>query len=140
VFTLADQHGASRQATLRRYVEVQDETLAAVTYLVSDRRSDPKTGLGLFNAPRLYASKKFLARYGDVDLPYTLTDDHPWAEARTSLAIPDGHIGLCCSGTQVSFWWQAWWNGYTLLVLLRRKPRLSMIGDSIRSITNRTVR
>jgi hypothetical protein len=32
----------------------------------------------------------------------------------------------------VAFQWITWWNSYTLFVLLRRKPMLSLVGGILR--------
>ncbi len=131
VFTLADQHGASRQATLRRYVEEQDELLLALSYLPS-RFDIDRQGRSVLRAPRFFPSAKFIQSYGDVQFPTELRSDHPWAEARDLQEICEGDIDLDCGGRRVRFWWQAWWNTYTLLVLLRRRPSLSLVGRILR--------
>ncbi len=126
VFLLADLHGASRQATLRRYIEAQDEVLAGISYLPSlyDRRD----GLPTLRSPRLIGSPGFNRKYGRIRLPSQIPPDHPWAQARTCNGISLGEIDLDCDGPLVRFQWQAWWNSYTLLVLLRRRPSLGMVG------------
>ena len=50
VFHLADAHGASRQATLRRYVEDHDEMLAVAASLPSRYQTDP-AGNPVFRRP-----------------------------------------------------------------------------------------
>jgi hypothetical protein len=35
-------------------------------------------------------------------------------------------------GHTMEFQWMAWWNTYTLFVLLRRKPKLSLVGGILR--------
>lgn len=132
VFTLADQHGASRQATLRKYVEVQDEVIAAITYLPSKFHVDAEKGLPILNAPRLFCSERFLRKYGNIELPDELSSGHPWAEARDSIEIPQGYMDFKCDGLTLNLWWQAWWNNYSLLVLLRREPRFGFLSKMIR--------
>jgi hypothetical protein len=126
VFVLADLHGASRQATLRRYIEAQDETIAALTYLPSRYRVDTQ-GFAVLRAPRLFGTPKFIHKYGDVQLPGQITSAHPWAESRNLNEVCKGEINLDCGGVAVSFQWQSWWNTYTLMVLLRRRPSLSVV-------------
>ena len=132
VFLLADLHGASRQATLRRYVEEQDELLAAVSYLPSRYKAD-KNGHPVLRAPWFFGSPHFVQKYGDVQLPTEINAEHPWAEARRFQEACDGEIDLDCGSTPIRFWWQAWWNTYTLLVLLRRRPRLGIVGRIFQS-------
>jgi Zn-dependent peptidase ImmA (M78 family) len=132
VFVLANLHGASRQATLRRYVEVQDEMLAAVSYLPS-RYDRDKNGQAILRAPSVFGSPRFVQKYGDVQLPTEIKSDHPWGEARRLKETCEGDIDLDCGGVPVRFWWQAWWNTYTLLVLLRRRPSLGLIGRILRA-------
>jgi hypothetical protein len=132
VFTLADQHGASRQATLRRYVEGHDESIAAVSYLPSRYTSDAD-GYPALRAPQVVASPSFLRRYAEVELPQVLPARHPWTAARSDGGGPrDGHLFLDCGKSQVRFEWQAWWNNHGLLVLLRRAPVLGFVGRLVR--------
>jgi len=126
VFFLADLHGASRQATLRRYIEEQDEMLAGISYLPS--RYTHVDGLPILRAPRIVGSRVFVRKYGSIQLPTAIRPDHPWAEARNSREICRGEIDLDCGGSSVRFEWQAWWNTYALLVLLRRRPALGIVG------------
>lgn len=125
VFLLADLHGASRQATMRRFVEVQDEVLACVSYLPSlyERRD----GLPILRAPRLIGSPGFNRKYKQVGLPTQIPTDHPWSLARANKNVSLGEIYLYCDGSLVRFEWQGWWNSYALLVLLRRRPSLGRI-------------
>lgn len=127
VFLLADLHGASRQATLRRYVEAQDEVLAAISYLPSRYDADEE-GHAALRAPRFFGSPRFVQKYGDVQLPTEIGPGHPWGEARRLKEVCEGDIDLDCGGVPIRFWWQAWWNTYTLLVLLRRRPALGLVG------------
>jgi hypothetical protein len=131
VFMLADTYAASRQATLRRYVQEQDEILAAISYLPSKYQvySD---GTSTLRAPLLLGSPRFVLKYSDIRLPPELDANHPWAQVRSLGQMCDGTIDLFSGGTSVRFWWQAWWNSYSLLVLLRRKPALSMVGRIIK--------
>lgn len=131
VFLLAELHGASRQATLRRYVEAQDEILAAVSYLPNRYVVDDH-GFPPLRAPRLFGSPKFVHKYGNVEVPGELTSVHPWAAARKLGEVCNGDINLICDGVAVNFQWQAWWNTYTLLVLLRRRPALSVVRRIVR--------
>lgn len=133
VATLADLHGASRQATLRRYVEAQDEMLAAVSYLPS-RVCAADGRLPVLCRPRMFGSPKFVLKFGGVKVPEELGSDHPWALARNISEVCEDYIQLECGGECVSFWWQSWWNSYSLLVLLRREPRLSVVGHLIRRL------
>ena len=127
-FELADMHGASRQATIWRYVEEHDETLAVAQYYptsVLDEHDKPVLTLW-----RVIPSRKFTRRYGDVALPPRIRTGDPWAQARDrdDQDVCEGHDLLSCGGEKVSFEWHAWWNRYTLLVLLRRRPSLGIVG------------
>lgn len=127
VFKLADDHGASRHATLWRFVEEQDERLALLTYWPSrytmDEEGNPvlRRGTGV-------GSPRFVERYQSLDVPAILAADHPWVVARDTGGPCDGDMLLTCDTAQVRFQWQAWWNTYSLFVLLRRKPLLSVVG------------
>ena len=130
VFLLADEHGASKHATMRRYVEEHDEPIAMFPYWPSeysmDRRGSPVLRLG-----RGVGSVRFVETYADVEAPLELRSGDPWVAARESSAPCGGDMALRCGPDQVSFQWQAWWNNYCLLVLLRKRPALGLIGRSL---------
>jgi hypothetical protein len=131
VFTLADLYGASRQATLVRLAEGHDEALAAITY-VPDRYSVDEQGRSILRAPRVVPSPSFLSRYESILLPEELRTGHPWADARESSRPCDGDIRFDCGSGPVRFIWQAWWNQYCLMVLLRKPPALGLVGRWLR--------
>lgn len=131
VFMLSDTYAASRQATLRRYVQEQDEVLALVSYMPSKYDLD-MNGQATLRAPWLFGSPRFIQKYSDIELPLALGNNHPWAEVRDPEKVCDGEMTIRCGGLSVQFWWQAWWNSYSLFVLLRRKPVLSIVGRIIK--------
>jgi hypothetical protein len=113
-------------------VEEQDEMLAALSYLPSRFEVDEEGHLVL-RAPRFFGSPRFVQKYGNVQFPLELRSGHPWTAARNLREICEGDVDLNCDGLTVRFWWQAWWNTYTLLVLLRRRPSLSVVGRIFRA-------
>lgn len=131
VFTLADEHGASRHATLWRYTEEQDDAVAMVTYWPNpyalDTSGHPSLRLG-----KVVGSPRFLARFGGIQLPPVIASDHPWATARDCGTLCGGEIRLPSSERATRFQWQAWWNSYSLFVLLRRRPALGLVGSLAR--------
>jgi hypothetical protein len=44
-----------------------------------------------------------------------------------------GEIDLERDGRAERFQWQAWWNGYTLMIMLRRRPALGVLRRLTRS-------
>lgn len=128
IFALADQHGTSRHSTAWRYVQVQDEALALAMYYPG-RFAVGADGLPLLRKARVIATDKFLHAYSDIDVPIELPAEHPWAGARASSLTLLGEMRLPCGAKEVEFEWQGWWNQYRLFVLLRRKPRLSFVGN-----------
>lgn len=131
-FLLADEHGASRHATLRRYVEEHDETLAIIPYWPS-RYAVDEHGYPVLWANKMIASPGFIEKYSDVQLPREIWTGHDWISARDVSSVCDGTIRLGSRSGAVEFQWQSWWNNYCLFVLLRRKPALSLVGSFIRS-------
>lgn len=131
VFGLADEHGASRHATLRRYVEEHDELLAAIPYWPSNYAVDEK-GYPVLRMGRLFGASSFIRKYASIQLPPILRSGDPWVEARDLGDKCSGDIKLDCGSGSVKFQWQSWWNKYALLVLLRRKPVLGMVGGLVR--------
>lgn len=130
VFLLADQHGASRQATLRKYVEEQDEAVAAITYLPSRCVTDLE-GLPLLRKPRLFGSKKFSNKFANILAPQIIQSTHPWAEARRSRQVCEGDIDLYCGPDKIRFSYEVWWNTYNLLVFLRHEPAITRIRKNL---------
>ncbi len=130
VFSLADLHGASRQATLWRFVESHDEPIAVVFYVPSRYAVDFEN-LPIFRIPRLVGSPAFIKRFGGIELPAEIWTGHPWVDARALSQICCGNIRLECGAGPVSFTWEAWWNTYSLLIILRRLPSLSFVGRMI---------
>jgi hypothetical protein len=126
IFTLADQHGASKQSTAWRFVEEQDEALALLQYYPTGAIDDEGNRvLGVWCS---VGSPAFNQRYAAIDLPQTIRTGHIWVAARDINRPCDGNEVFDVDGRKVSFEWHAWWNGYVLLVLLRRKPMLSLVG------------
>lgn len=131
VFQLADNHCASRQATLWRLIEAQDESIGVVAYWPSSYTVDAN-GYAVLRRGKLVASKKFLSKFTNLELPPTLSSNHVWLEARSGDAPCRGGITLSCDGTSERFEWQAWWNTYSLFIMLRVRPTLSLVGNLIR--------
>jgi len=131
VFSLADEHGASRHSTLWRFVEEQDELVAAATYWPS-RYTFDREGLPVLWLGKLVGSPRFKARFGTLELPSELSPNHPWVAARNLGSVCEGDVTLVEVGGQTQFQWHSWWNQYSLFVMLRRKPRLSLVGRIIK--------
>ena len=130
VFQLADEHGASRHATLWRYVEEQDEAVSVVAYFPS-RYSADQNGYPALCRGRIVGSPRFISKFASVELPKQLSVGHPWAAAREVGTTCEGEISLQCLEGPVDFQWQAWWNTYRLFVLLRRRPVLGLVGKLV---------
>ncbi|MDF0584175.1 ImmA/IrrE family metallo-endopeptidase [Bradyrhizobium yuanmingense] len=130
VFELADRHGATNQATAWRFVEEQDEAVALALYYPSNALDSH--GNSVLTIWRSVGSPEFLRRFGNVDLPLALRTGDPWVAPRDLNCACDGNENLMVDGHSMEFQWMAWWNTYTLLVLLRRKPKLSIVGGILR--------
>jgi hypothetical protein len=130
IFYLADQHGASKQATAWRYVEEQDEALALLQYYPSNAIDE--AGNRVLCIWRSVGSPAFGAKFSAIDVPEVLRVGHPWLAARESARGVEGNDNFLIDGYPVAFQWIAWWNSYTLFVLLRRKPMLSVVGGILR--------
>jgi hypothetical protein len=134
VFTLADQHGASRQATLWRFVEDHDEPIAAVLYWPSWYVYDASGERPLTRGRAVVVSPSFRTKFASVSLPERLPSDHPWTAARrASRGGVECDVDLKVDGEVITFQSFAWWNTYCLMVLIRRRPRLHIISDLLRT-------
>lgn len=127
IFKLSDLYGVSKQSTLWRYVEEQDEIIAIAQYYPASVVDND--GEQVLKHWKTIPSPKFLQKYGNINLPSFLEPIHPWVAARDTMNLCDGKEELTCGGNKYIFEWQAWWNGYTLFILLRRRPTLRMIGN-----------
>ncbi len=125
IFHLAQSHGASRHATAWRYIEEQDEAVALLTYWPWPSRFSPE----IFHLGKSVASPEFLRKFSFIDVPQELTQGQPWMAAYDSSLIQNDMISLDCDASTFRFEWEAWWNSYTLFVILRQKPRLHLIHD-----------
>jgi hypothetical protein len=131
IFHLAEQHGASRQSTAWRFVEEQDEAVALLPYYPTSAIDD--YGNRVLSLWRPVGSPSFNQRFANIDLPAVIRTGHPWVAARDIEDPCSGNENLMVDGQNVTFEWHAWWNTYTLFVLLRRKPMLSVVGGWLKS-------
>ena len=129
IFHLAGKHGASRHATAWRYVEEQDESVALVIYWPS--KFNPE----IFRRGKIVASSNFLRKFRDIDLPQRLDPSHYWMTSRFSNLVQGDMVSLTSGKGTFRFDWETWWNGYGLLVMLRRKPKFHMVGGFVNKVT-----
>lgn len=133
IFQLADEHGASRHATAWRYIEEQDETVGLIQYWPSRYALD-EAGRPALRRGKVIGSRRFVEKYESLEIPFNLPMRHPWLAARdTSDPVHGDEITLTRNGSSVRFHWEAWWNTHTLFVLLRRRPKLSLVRRVLRS-------
>lgn len=131
IFTLADKHGASNQATAWRFVEEQDEAVALLQYYPGNAIDE--AGNRVLVVWQSVGSPAFNTRFAEIAVPLALRTGHPWVAARDYNRNCDGTENLLVDHQPIPFQWMAWWNSYTLFVLLRRKPMLSVVGGFLRS-------
>lgn len=132
VFKLADDHGASYHATLWRYVEEHDETIAVVPYWPSRYILDAD-GHPILKRGRMVGSSRFIEKYSSVEIPTDVDTGDPWVACRELGRTCQGEVSLNCDAAAVKFEWHSWWNQYSLFVLLRRRPSLSIVGRIFRA-------
>lgn len=135
VFALAELYGASKQATAWRFVEDQDETLALLQYYPTG--AIDAQGHSSFQLWRSVGSPSFNRRIDGIDIPIMLRAGHPWLMAYQKNQVCDGYEKITVDSHAIPFEWQAWWNGYALMVMLRRRPILRLVGDALRPIRKR---
>ena len=125
---LADEHGASKHATLLKLVQIQDEKICVAEYYPT-KKGCPSKGFKLY---KTVGSSNFFDKISNIELPPNIDTDHDWYEATGYSAMPEGTIDLIVDGHKRTFEWSAWFNQYTLFVMLRDKPKLHRIGRIIR--------
>lgn len=131
IFHLAERHGASYHATAWRYIEEQDEAVALIPYWPCPNRFNPE----IFHLGKIVASPKFQHKFSSIDIPQELTQGQPWIAAYDSDLVQNDMISLDCDAGAFRFEWEAWWNSYTLFVILRQKPKLHLIHDLAEKIS-----
>jgi hypothetical protein len=124
VFTLAEAHQSSRQATLWRFAEVHDYPVVGAIYYPY-RGATGNRDLSRWTLWRQIASPAFERRFPLVSLPRWLDVQHPFVQATSHRSILQGdslELQGAPPGTKCS--WSSWWNGYALLVLLSLRRRI----------------
>jgi hypothetical protein len=135
IFELARLHGASKHATFWRFVEVHDESVAGIVYYPSRRDSSSQNIHPEFLLQNVVRSARFCERFGNVNFDGHLDFRHEWAQARLSVRQPVlGEMPLVVNDSTQPFLWEAFWNGYCLMVLLRRRPPLRLVAGLIRRV------
>lgn len=125
---LADEHGASYHSTIWKLVEVQDEKICVAQYYPV-KKDDPTQGLRL---EKIVGSYNFNKKIADIELPKIIAPNHDWYIAVKSREVSNDSIRLNVDGQLRTFEWSAWFNTYTLFVMLRDKPILHRIGRILR--------
>lgn len=124
VFTLAETHQSSRQATLWRFAEVHDYPVMGAIYY-PHRGAMGGRDLSRWVLWRQIASPAFERRFPLVSLPRSLDAEHPFVQATSSRSIlQDDDLALQGVPTGTKCAWSCWWSGYALLVLLSLRKRL----------------
>ncbi len=129
IFHLAQIHGASFHATAWRYVEEQDGVVALLTYWPS--KFNPE----ILRLGKNAASPRFLRKFNSINIPQQLTQNQAWMAAYDSSLVHNDVISLDCATGTFRFEWEAWWNRYTLFVILRHKPKLHLNRDFVEKIS-----
>lgn len=133
IMELARRHGASKQATLWRFVEAHDEALAGITYYPASKESGIEGLQAGFIMYKIVRSDTFAKRYGSIIFDERLQFRHEWAQARVAGRQPVvGEMPLIVNGQAETFLWEAFWNNYCLMVLVRRRPVLHSVARYIR--------
>lgn len=125
---LADEHGASYHATIWKLIEVQDERICVAQYYPINSNHH-KQG---FRLDKTVGSDNFNKKINEIELPVKIDTNHDWFTAIQLGEMPSGTIQLNVDGMPRTFEWSAWFNKYTLFVMLRDKPTLHGIGRIIK--------
>lgn len=106
--------------------------MAIIAYWPSQYAFD-QSGHPVLRRGKIVGSPKFVEKFASIEAPQEIVSGHPWAAARDHATACDGEIALPCQDGPVRLQWQAWWSTYGLLVLLRRKPLLGLVGKLVRA-------
>lgn len=122
IIMLSDRYGATIQSTMWKYIEEQDEKILLVPYYPT------KSNNSILKRWTSVASANFKKKYPDIELPMTIASGHPWFAAKEIGMQCSGADKLNCNGSHTPFEWMAFWNKYTLFVMIRETPTLGVIG------------
>jgi hypothetical protein len=134
VFELAHIHGASRQATFWQFVQVHDDAVAGLVYYPRSRHDGLSSLEGDFFAQKEVRSESFSARYGGITFDGRLDPQHPWALARFEQRPACGELPMLVEGRAETFLWEAFYNRHCLMVLIRRRPGLQLLGSVLQRL------
>jgi len=133
IFELARMHGSSRHATFWRFVEMHDEPVAGLVYYPARSDSSSESIQADLILQNVVRSTRFSDRFGQLTFEGRLGFQHEWVQARLSSSEPSmGEVPFMVNGAIELFLWEAFWNGYCLLVLVRRRPALRFVGGLMR--------
>jgi Zn-dependent peptidase ImmA (M78 family) len=124
VFTLAEEHQSSRQATLWRFAEIHDYAVVGAIYYPTISATGTRD-LSRWTLWREIASPNFKRRFPTISLPRKLDARHPFVLATASRTIVHGdslEFQNAPPGTRCS--WSSWWNRHAILVLLSLRNRI----------------
>lgn len=123
IFSLAKTFGASIHSTARIFVNESEEPIAILAFYPSKYTFD-ENERPYFQLARAHsASKRFVEKYPELKIPKQIAPNHPWLQSYPSgIQISDSMLINVGQKSAKKFLWESWWNGYTLLVLIRRQP------------------
>lgn len=133
IFELARLHGASIHATFWHFIEVHDDAVSGIIYYPVSKESSPLAVQAGFIMQNEVRSARFRKFHASLTFDGRLDFRHEWAQARLVARQPViAEIPMMMNGCPEPFLWEAFWNGYCLMVLVRRRPALRLVGRSIR--------
>ena len=130
IFHLSDTYDASCHAAWWRFIEESDEAIAGIVYWPSRYLVDTQ-GRPILKQGKVIYSPRFARKYMDIVLADVLTADHEWAQARNFKRVVSGDCKLPVNSSNTKLMWESWWNNYSLLVFLRRQPKLHRIRNIV---------
>lgn len=135
IFELARMHGSSCHATFLQFVRAHDEALAGLVYYPSAPRGHVTTATPPdYRLQKRVLSDAFSARYAGVTFDARLEQSHPWLAARSAQKPIQGEHVVSVEDKAETLFWEAFFNRHCLMVLLRRKPTLRLVGTVLNRI------
>ncbi len=133
IFEIARMHGASGHATFLEFIQAHDEALAGLVYFPRSPFNQPDK-VESYVLHRQVRSAAFDDRYFDASFDQRLDLDHFWALARNERRPSSGTMQITATGRTEELLWEAYFNRHCILVLVRRKPALQVIGRVLERI------
>lgn len=116
IIALAQRYAASKRATFRHFVEVQQRACVGLSYLPHDRGPREEDGRYRLHKPKMFCSHGFERSHPQWTPPLQALTC--WRQAMLDDELTSGEDSDSHPNAPTVFRWHAFWNSFELMVLL----------------------